>query len=293
MKDSTTRTVRKLCLITAGLVLAAQAGAVVQNQQSSDLHSLAFESSRLTVAPENAALDEARASVGLDADLAFQSFAATSGGQWVGYVDRRTGQIGYFEGSGLAWIPGRGNALELDSLATVPGLSPAVDLALLDSKARDFARTAAPMLGLDPAGLRLNPGRSGSPSAHVWFVDYDYLMNGVPVEGARVVFSINNGNLVAVGSENLPMPGSRMPRVAVSANLAPQDGRGLGRRPARRRDLGRRRLLPPAARQPRRPALRRRLRAGSRPRRRRRLAVHLPPARRSRHLPRPRRRRER
>ena len=217
MKDSTTRTVRKLCSLAAGLVLAAQAGAVVQNQQSGDLHSLTFESARLTVSPDNAPLDEARASVGLDADLAFQSFVAASGGQWVAYVDRRTGQLGYFEGSGLAWVPGRGNTLSLDALASAPGLSDAVDLARLDAKARDFARDAAPMLGIDAASLQLNAGRSGSPSAHVWFVDYDYLLGGVPVESARVVFSVNNGNLVAVGSENLPMPGSRMPRVAVSA----------------------------------------------------------------------------
>ena len=220
MKDSMTPTVRKLCALAAGLALAAQAGAVVQKQQSGDLHSLTFESSRLTVAPENVPLDEARSSMALDADLAFQGFVAQTGGQWVGYVDRRTGQLGYFEGSGLAWIPGRGNNIPLDSLANAPGLSTAVDLALLDSKARDFARFAAPMLGIDPAGLAINAGRSGSPSAHVWFVDYDYTIGGVPVEGARVVFSVNNGNLVAVGTENLPMPGARMPRVAVSANLA-------------------------------------------------------------------------
>jgi fibronectin type 3 domain-containing protein len=213
MKDSTLEAVRKLGTVAAGLLFAAQAGAVVQPRQSSDLHSFAFESSRLTLAPDVAPLDEARASVGLDADLAFQSFAATSGGRWVGYVDQRTGQLAYFEGSGLAWVPGRGNALS-------PGGFDAVDLAVLDAKARDFARTAAPMLGIDAADLQLNAGRSGSPSPHVWFVDYDYRMNGVPVEGARVVFAVNNGNLVSVGGENLPMSGSRMPRVAVTANLA-------------------------------------------------------------------------
>ncbi len=219
MKARTSLAARKLCLAAAGLLLASGAGAQVALERGSDLHSLSFESSRLTTTSDPVAIDEARASLGLEADLAFQEFARTSGGTWVGYVDERTGRLEYFEGSGLAWIAGTGNQIA-DEAAAAGGLAPEPSLARLDAMARELARVAAPMFGIDAEGLALDGARSGSPAPHVWFVVYDYLLGGLPVEGAYVVFTVNNGNLISVGSENLPAPGTRVPQVRVPANLA-------------------------------------------------------------------------
>ena len=67
-------------------------------------------------------------------------------------------------------------------------------------------------LGIDPSQLVLNRGRSGQPSGHVWFVDYDVVGDGLKIEGARVVFRVNNGNLIQYGTENLPSSAPRCRR---------------------------------------------------------------------------------
>ena len=59
--------------------------------------------------------------------------------------------------------------------------------------------------------LALAPQRSGQVAGHLWLVDYDVLRDGIAIEGARVVFRVNNGNLVQLGTENLPSPGTETP----------------------------------------------------------------------------------
>jgi hypothetical protein len=46
---------------------------------------------------------------------------------------------------------------------------------------------------------------------HLWLVDFDIQRDGLKVEGARIVFRVNNGNLIQFGTENLPSPGARTP----------------------------------------------------------------------------------
>ena len=62
-----------------------------------------------------------------------------------------------------------------------------------------------------PQELVLNRGPSGQPADHLWFVDFDVVREGLPIEGARVVFRVNNGNLIQFGTENLPAPGAAVP----------------------------------------------------------------------------------
>jgi len=212
----------KLVLATAVLLLARQSGAQVARESGGSLHSLTFESARLTPLPDSVLTADEPGALHPAADNAFRAFANSGKGSWKGYADRRHGAVDYIEGSGLAWIPGRGNGLTGADIAAylTPGKKE-VDLAALDRKAKDFLPEVADMLGLEKqSGLRLNLGRSGVPAEHVWFVDYDLTIDGVIVEGARVVFSVNNGNLVSIGSENLPGPGARAPKAKVSLAAA-------------------------------------------------------------------------
>ncbi len=212
------RRMLKLVLATASWGWTIPAGAQVALERGSSLHLLTFESSRLTLSPDIAPLEQARDAVRLEADSSFAEFARSQGGTWVAYVDRRTGQVEYFEGSGAPWVPGRGNDLPMDT--AIVGGTGQVALAALDRKAREFALVAAPMFGVEAASLRLNPARSGNVGDHLWFVDYDILIDGLVLEGARLVFTVNNGNLISVGSENLPPAGTRAPAVRVSLDEA-------------------------------------------------------------------------
>ncbi len=216
--DKTMRTTtRILPLALAGLLVALSAlvpqfaGAQAIREANDSLSARAFDGDELRVNSDNALISEASSFVASDTDLAWQSFAAGKSASWIAYIDKRTGKVDYAEGGNVAWIPGAGNDLASGSKAT---------LATLESLARRELARVAGMLGVNPSDLVLNPGRSGQPSSHVWFVDFDVLAGGRRIEGARVVFYVNNGNLIAFGSENLPSPGTRAPTVRVPVEAA-------------------------------------------------------------------------
>jgi fibronectin type 3 domain-containing protein len=211
---------RLLVLLLAGSALAAAAGAQVAPERGGSLHALAFESARLTLAPDVGPLEEERSSLALETDLALDELARRAGGRWSGQVDRRTGLVANLEGSGIAWFPGRGNSLRAEDVRGWLGGKPVADLAAHDRRARAFVAEAVHLLGVQPHELRLSQGRSGNPAPHVWFVDYDVTRGGLPVEGARVVLAVNNGNLVSIGTENLPRRGARLPRAKLDAAAA-------------------------------------------------------------------------
>jgi len=213
--DKTTRTtIRTLPLALAGLLIAMSAqlaGAQALREANDALSARAFDRAELRVDADTALLSEAASFVASDTDMAWQAFAAGQSAPWIAYVDKRTGKIDYAEGGNVAWIPGAGNRLASSGKVT---------LASLETLARQQLANVAGMLGVNPADLVLNAGRSGQPAVHVWFVDFDVLAGGRKVEGARVVFYVNNGNLIAFGSENLPAPGTRVPAVRVPVEAA-------------------------------------------------------------------------
>ena len=90
---------------------------------------------------------------------AWSGFLAAAPGRWRAEVDLRTGRIGFVEGEGMPWIPGAGNRLGLADVRAPLDPTGAVGLATLEALARDFAGRHATLLGIDPASLRLAPGR--------------------------------------------------------------------------------------------------------------------------------------
>src|ERR671918_245435 len=93
-------------------------------------------------------------------------------------------------------------------------------LSAQETAARAFLPRIAPLLGIDPAGLALDRGRSGRQDGHLWNVDFNVRRDGLVIEGARVVLRVNNGRLIEIGAENLPAPGAAMPRQQVSREQA-------------------------------------------------------------------------
>ncbi len=150
------------------------------------------------------------------------SFLAADPGGWQGYVDKRTGYVHYAEGAGIPWVPGRGNSLRTADVAAHLAPGGEINLATLDRIARGFLARVAPMMGLDLASLVLNKGRSEHPSDYLWFVDYDVTRRGMPVEGARVFFRVNHGNMIQFGSENLPPVDAAVPSINYSQEQARQ-----------------------------------------------------------------------
>lgn len=191
---------RTVVLVTGILVLLAGggAGAQVMREPGDPLDALTFVDPRLRPAPAGAPFDSAAAGIEPEIRTDWTDFLAGVGGPWKSYVDLRTGRIDFAEGAGTPWLPG--------AAAGKPS-----DLSSLEARARAFLPRVARMMGIEPADLVLARERSGQVAEHLVLVDFDVQRDGLRVEGARVVFRVNNGNLVQFGTENLPSPGTEIP----------------------------------------------------------------------------------
>ncbi len=202
-----------LVLLTAGLLVSGMAGAQALRDASDSLAARAFDIGDRRPVADSAPISEVQSKISNETDTAWRAFADAQDVAWIAYVDQRTARVDYAQGGNIAWVPGRGNRL-----VAIPGRAPA--LADLERAARRFLDGAAEMMGVDPAALQLNSGRSGKVSDYLWFVDFDVYLGKARIEGARVVFSVNNGNLVSFGTENLPAPGTMAPAARVSRDTA-------------------------------------------------------------------------
>ncbi|HSS76830.1 MAG TPA: hypothetical protein VLV54_08790, partial [Thermoanaerobaculia bacterium] len=211
-----------LLLLVVSALLSVPAMAQVAKQGNDLLSSLSFVHEKLRLGDESEPLDNARAVVDRNLQNSWDAFriGVGSAAEWSATIDKRTGQVTFAEGGNVAWIPGRGNQMTLQDLASVLKGKQQIDLGTMDLIARKFLPSVQPFLGVDPGALVLNQGRSGQPTGHLWFVDYDVVLEGLPIEGARVVFRVNNGNLIQYGSEYLPSPGTQVPPTRFSSDQA-------------------------------------------------------------------------
>ncbi|HXU32509.1 MAG TPA: proprotein convertase P-domain-containing protein [Thermoanaerobaculia bacterium] len=209
-------------LVAAGFsaVLPGTATAqIMQQHEGNNLASLSLMSDKLHPSPTLEAMDGVRGNLAAHLDAAWATFQLNHGA-WNAHLDSRSGRIESAEGAGIAWIPGRGNRLTRADLKGVLGAKSAPDLAVLEKLARRFVDGNSALLGLSSKELALNAGRSGKVADYLWFVDFDVLRAGIPVEGARVVFRVNHGNLIQFGMENVPPAGVTMPAVKITKEQA-------------------------------------------------------------------------
>jgi hypothetical protein len=208
------------CLLAIGLAASGPLAAQVVKKSQDALSRRAFRSEELAESQRIEPLQSSQA-IASPTSAGWEAFRRRGSAGWQASIDRRTGLIATAEGGGMGWIPGRGNSLSAaDIAANLKGASRTPDLATLEAIARRELGTLAPLLGVDGQQLVLNQGRSGQPAPHVWFIDFDVVRDGLRVEGARVVFRVNNGNLIQFGSENLPSPGAKVPVTAIGRERA-------------------------------------------------------------------------
>lgn len=211
---------RSLTLLAWCLLLSHPSFAVAPKEHPGPLDRIARSDPSLRPAAAVVEpIESAGAALSPGVTAGWSAFLQKEGSGWQGYADRRTGLLETAEGSGIPWIPGAGNQLTSKDVATyLTGAE--VNLQTLERIARAFLPRVAPLLGVDPGSLRLSPGRSGESGGYLWLIDFDVLRDGRPIEGARVVFRVNNGNLVQFGSENLPAASVPTPRERVTRQEA-------------------------------------------------------------------------
>ena len=108
------------------------------------------------------------------------------------YIDFYTGLPTLVNNISIPWVSGN----PFDSFQWVS----------MDNKAKKFIKENWGIFrNLPLEYLVLNEERSGpfGEDGYLWFVDYDFVYQGVPIEGARVVFRCNHGKLIQFGVEGL------------------------------------------------------------------------------------------
>jgi hypothetical protein len=199
---------RRSLSLLAGLFLLSLSSAsfaAAPKEGRGPLDRLALSDPRLHPASEVQPIEDAGAGAAPGLLDGWTGFQRDQGSGWQGYMDRRSGLLGVAEGPGIPWIPGPGNHLTGAAPASLEGL---------ESIARGFLPRVAPLLGVNVRELVLSRQRSGRFGDQVWVVDFDVQRGGRPVEGAHVVFRVSHGNLIQLGTENLPAPDQRAPAQA-------------------------------------------------------------------------------
>jgi hypothetical protein len=210
-----------LFLIVCALA-ALPATAQVAKQGNDVLSSLAFVHEKLQAPDDIEPIGNVRAVTDKALQNGWEAYKIGVGPNtdWNATIDKRTGLVTFAEGGNVAWIPGHGNKLTTNDLGGLLKAKPQIDLEVMDAIARGYMPRVKSFLGIDPNQLALNRARSGQPAGHVWFVDYDVVREGLVIEGARVVFRVNSGNLIQYGTENMPAPGAAVPPTRLTKKQA-------------------------------------------------------------------------
>jgi len=186
------------------LVVALLTPALGTKKGQNSLDDLVTVSSRLRVPQNIETIDALRAArIRTEALPQFDrvaegwdNFLANNGGQWTMLVDSRNGLPALVEGSAIPWIPGAANNLRLEAVGPVDSLK-------MERIAREFMLRNQDLFPIPQDELILVPEGTVEVGGYFWHVQFQHVINGVPVEGARVIFRVNNGNLIQFGVEKV------------------------------------------------------------------------------------------
>jgi hypothetical protein len=133
----------------------------------------------------------------------WQDFLREAGPDWDISLDLRANRPNLVEGQGIPWYPGVGNSLarENSPASGTAAAHPLLTNDRLRNLALAFIESHRELLGVSADTLRFNPDKTvifddGAYAS----VGFDYLYQGIPVEGAEVFFRVNHGNLIQFGT---------------------------------------------------------------------------------------------
>ncbi|MCH9648450.1 MAG: hypothetical protein K0U98_09435 [Deltaproteobacteria bacterium] len=137
---------------------------------------------------------------------ALSRFFASHGTDWEIRWDRSSDRPHLIQGAGIALLPvvGTGN---LETLVA-PGVSQGKagklkTIDAMEAAARQFLAKTSDLLQVDPKDLAFDRSRSFAtdPERQLWFLEFQQVHSGIPVDGARVFLRINHGRVVQFGTD--------------------------------------------------------------------------------------------
>jgi trimeric autotransporter adhesin len=196
---------RCTCVVAccAGLLAGDTARAIEPKEPGGGLEQKEFFLPELAISSSHARVEEVLAQLPNRAAWeAFQAARQQAGGAPVeGFVDPRSGAATNLVGA-FPLIPGRGagNAVGLADLEARLGRAvEAVDAAVVEGAFVAFAEEHRGVLAIDTA--QLGAARAVQVTPDLWQITAPQVYHGVQVRDGRLAASINNGNLVLIGTE--------------------------------------------------------------------------------------------
>ena len=127
-------------------------------------------------------------------------FRSEYGTEWRFLIDERTGRLNLLEGGAIPFIPGPANDLRWENFAEASCQSQwCIPLPKIEGLARDFLAKHQGIFKVPQDELVLDPAGSIPVGNSLYYLRFQWVYGGVPVEGASIYFAINNGNLIQVG----------------------------------------------------------------------------------------------
>jgi hypothetical protein len=135
------------------------------------------------------------------AGLAARAFVERHGGEWSFRLDERTSRFALIQGSGIPLIPGRGNDLGPEVLEGLELSDGEITVGALEPRVRAFLESNRDLLLPDRGRLVLDGGSSlAREDGRLISFHFDWLVDSIPVEGARVFVRVNSGNITQAGA---------------------------------------------------------------------------------------------
>ncbi|MFN7973898.1 MAG: Ig domain-containing protein [Acidobacteriota bacterium] len=187
---------RRTLWLAALASILGPASAQQVKQARGALDDLAIDDATSHVAPLPIDADVAASTPATDA---FRRFREEQGGSWKMFLDRLTGQPTLIEGSGIPWIAGSENPIDGGG-GRIETSAPA-GKPLMVAKARAMVAAYPDLFGARNEDLVVNDVATGPVLGYLYFVHLGWTYHGIPVEGAQVVFRVNHGNLVQLGTD--------------------------------------------------------------------------------------------
>jgi hypothetical protein len=130
---------------------------------------------------------------------AIDAFRSEYGRSWRFLIDERVGRPNLVEGGAIPFIPGPANKLQWKDFGADCDRPSCVPRAKIETQARDFLTRNRAAFQINPEQLVLDPVGTVPVGNSVYFVRFQWVYGGLPVEGGSVFLAINNGNLIQVG----------------------------------------------------------------------------------------------
>jgi trimeric autotransporter adhesin len=201
------RTIRFVPIMRAGAlvlilgVLAVPVSAQLAKEGQSRLDDLAFARPELRVS--RSLVDSESLPQRVWSREETSRFRSENGAAWRVLVDQRTGRPNLLEGGAIPFIPGPANKLQPQDFGARCDNPSCIPLAKVESLARDFLKRYQGTVRVNTEELVLDPVGSVPVGSSVLHVRFQWVYRGVPVEGGSVFFTINNGNLIQLGTQGI------------------------------------------------------------------------------------------